>query len=101
MASDAEAILFNLSKGRHFSSKQTEKDVYCREDHGPCFGGQDDKELCAWVEPFNEDESCISIANGPAYGIPIDIDGLNMLTNKKDGKFSIAEIEIWEVTYIF
>jgi hypothetical protein len=41
---------------------------------------------------------CISFANKPGYGIPLDDDGINMLTNRKNGKFEIEEIEVWELT---
>lgn len=40
------------------------------------------------------------MANLSGYGIPIDSDSKNMLTNKEDGNFKISELEVWEVNYI-
>ena len=42
--------------------------------------------------------SCQSFTNKPGYGIPLDASGINMLTNRKNGKFEIEEIEVWELT---
>ena len=36
----------------------------------------------------------------PGYAIPVDGAGTNMLTNKKDGAFTISELEVWQVTYL-
>ena len=63
------------------------------------FAGTGYSELGAWDAPFNGDGKCRSCANEPAYRIPVDGAGLNMLTNNKDGKgFTITELEVWEVT---
>lgn len=41
---------------------------------------------------------CISRANQYSYRIPLDGDGINMLTNLKDGEIClINEIEAWHV----
>jgi hypothetical protein len=32
-------MLFNLTKRRHFPSKQTGKDILCDKEYGPCFTG--------------------------------------------------------------
>ena len=57
-------------------------------------------ELCAYFEPFNGDRKCRSWANSPAYRIPVDGAGTNMLTNNKDYRFTITELEVWQVTYL-
>ena len=57
-------------------------------------------ELVAWGQPFNGDDKCKSWANSSGYKIGVDAAGVNMLTNKKDGDFTISEIEVWEVTFI-
>ncbi len=67
---------------------------------GPCFHGGGYSELGAWDEPFNGDRKCWSHANGPGYRIPVDDAGTNMLTNNKDYKFTITELEVWEVIYL-
>ena len=67
---------------------------------GPCFLGDNGSELAAWVEPFNGDGNCWSYANEPGYRIPVDGTGTNMLTNNKDDRFTITELEVWEVTYL-
>ena len=65
-------------------------------------------ELVAF-EPFNDENVCHSISNFEVYGIEIDSEGNNMLTNKqcqkiKNGfgisKFTISEIEVWELTFV-
>jgi hypothetical protein len=55
---------------------------------------------CEYWEYFNGEGqlSCQSFANKPGYGIPLDASGINMLTNRKNGKFEIEEIEVWELT---
>ena len=90
-------MLFNLSCCRHFPTKQTGEEIYCFNGWGPCFDGGNESELGAF-EPFNGNGNCRSHANKPVYGIPVDADGNNMLTNKKDGKFTISELEVWEIT---
>jgi hypothetical protein len=67
---------------------------------GPCFKGDTWSDLCASNEPFNGDDNCWSNANSPGYRIPVDGAGTNMLTNNKDGPFTISELEVWQVTYL-
>ncbi len=52
--------------------------------------------------------ACWSIANHPGYKIPVNSEGINMLTNKKFVKnkhgseickFTIREIEVWGVKF--
>jgi len=89
-------MLFNLSCSRQFPSKRSAKDIWYRNEIGPCFSGDSYSDLSASCEPFNGDEKCCSYANCAGYGIP-DEGGVNMLTNKKDGGFTISELEVWEV----
>jgi hypothetical protein len=88
---DIDAMLFNLSRCRHFPSRQTWKEVWCRDLIGPSFGYG---ELSANDEPFNGEMNCASYANNHAYGISVE-GGKNMLTNKRNGKFTITELEVW------
>ena len=87
-------MLFNLSKQSHFPNKRTGREIYCYSNCGPCFNGGSN-ELSAWSEPFNGDNKCTSFAKEPGYDIPVDGAGTNMLTNKKDGRFTITELEVW------
>jgi len=98
--SDNDAILFNLSRCRHFPSKKRGWDIYCYWNLGPFFAGFKGCELGIADSPFNRDRSCESFANKPGYGIPLDKDGTNMLTNLKENNFTISELEVWEVTFI-
>ena len=91
---DSHAMLFNLSKESHFPNKRTGKEIYCHRNFGPCFSGGI-SELSALDEPFNGDNKCISKAKQPGYDIPVDGAGTNMLTNKKNGYFTITELEVW------
>ena len=60
------------------------------------------------LEPFNKPNACWSDANENGYKIPVNSEGINMLTNKKSVKdkygwerfyFTISEIEVWGVTF--
>ncbi len=44
---DKNSLIFNLSKGRYFPSKQTGKDIKCGGDIGPSFSGSQWNELSA------------------------------------------------------
>ena len=67
------------------------------DSRGPAFGSEINyKELCALNEPFNGDNKCGSWGNKPGYCIGIE-GGKNMLTNNKDGWFTISELEVWEI----
>ena len=73
----------------------------CASWFGPFFSGGNWGELSASNEPFNSDDgNCYSWANQPGYRIPVDGAGTNMLTNNKDGVFTITELEVWQVTYL-
>lgn len=78
---DEDAMLFNLSRRRHFPNKKTGTQIICSSDKGPRFIGGYMSELCAEYEPFNGEEKCFSSTNQPGYGISIDEEGCNMLTN--------------------
>jgi hypothetical protein len=90
--------LFNLSSSRQFTN--TDKGgIGCRSNCGPAFGNKETgAELCAY-EPFNVDGKCGSYANQDGYKIDKE-GGKNMLTNNKDGNFTISEIEVWEVVNV-
>jgi hypothetical protein len=89
--------LFNLSSSRQFTNTG-EGGIYCDSGYGPIFGSDKVGELCA-LEPFNGDGKCVSLANRDGYKIVIE-GGKNMLTNKEDGRFTITELEVWQVTFI-
>ena len=77
--------------------------IKCRKDWGPYFGNG---ELSVLLEPFNEPNACWSWANFNGYKIPVNSEGINMLTIKKsvkdgsfvESRFTIREIEVWGVT---
>jgi hypothetical protein len=93
-------MLFNLSCFRVFPSKRKgEEDINCSNRWGPCFGGGNYSELCAYGSPYNGRGNCASHSNRPAYEIQY-LNGRNMLTNKYEGSFTISELEVWEVTFI-
>jgi hypothetical protein len=61
--------------------------ISCRKDYGPAFGIGD---LAVLEEPFNKPYASVSIANMPYYNIPVNSEGINMLTNKMNGEFTIS-----------
>jgi hypothetical protein len=89
--------LFNLSSSRQFTNTGKGR-IEGKSGCGPYFGNKDSVELGAW-EPFNGDGNCASLANKAGYKIVIE-GGKNMLTYKENGEFTIAELEVWQVTYI-
>jgi hypothetical protein len=86
--------LFNLSSFRQFTNTG-KGGILSYTFSGPVFGNED---LCA-TEPFNGFKKCYSNANKSGYSIAKE-GGKNMLTNKEDGKFTITELEIWQVIFI-
>ena len=97
-------MLVNLTTHTSFPCVNHEEAIYCTKDRGPDFGRG---ELQVWNEPFNEDRACYSRGNDDVYRIPIDSEGVNMLTNQKcnhvifktDCNFTISEFEVWGVTF--
>lgn len=91
-----DRILFNLSSLRKFHEKDSEF-IRKRDPNSTMFvGGLSELESCK--EPFNGEGNFISYSNKYGYEIPLNKACLNMLTNKKDGNFTISELEVWEVT---
>jgi len=75
----------------------------CDKEKGPGFGNG---ELLVLHQPFNQPNACRSNANFGGYKIPVDSEGINMLTNKKSvndiferSYFTIREIEVWGVNF--
>jgi hypothetical protein len=73
--------------------------ILCDKGYGPCFGWG---ELRVYV-PFNQHNACYSYANFEGYKIPVNSEGINMLTNKEcddDGycDFTISSLEVWGLT---
>ena len=68
---------------------------------GPRFGGGGIRwELAAWGGPFNGENKCVSWANNAGYKIGKETDGVtNMLTRKKNGGFTITELEVWSLKH--
>ena len=56
-------------------------------------------ELSAHGVPINGELKCSSWTNHSGFRIPSE-NGKNMLTNVKDGDFTITELEVWEVKFI-
>jgi hypothetical protein len=51
-------------------------------------------------KPFNGENNCRSWANNPGYKIGMETDGVtNKLTRKKDGWFTITELEVWSLKH--
>jgi hypothetical protein len=96
---DNMAMLFNLSKERCFPHTKQGVAMKFYDHCGPCFSGNGSIELAAYDYPFDGERKCISWANAPGYQITKKRKK-NMLTNRKDGMFTITELEVWEVKFI-
>lgn len=94
-ATDDDAMLFNLSRFRHFPSQQSKLDIWHKREYGPVFAGIENFELAQISERL-----CISNYGYSGYNIPLDANGVNMLTNRQGNEFTISELEVWEVIYI-
>jgi hypothetical protein len=67
---------------------------------GPAFAGGGAWELAAYDAPFNGENNCYSWANRKGYKIGMETDGVtNKLTRKKDGRFTITELEVWSLKH--
>ena len=95
---DKDSFLFNLSSSRQFPSQQGKGGINGYPNYGPAFGCKTFADLRA-EEPFNGDNQCCSGANCSGYLISKEGDK-NMLTNKERVRFTISEIEVWQVTFI-
>ena len=98
---DPGAVLFNLSRCRSFPCEDHSAAIFCSKYYGPIFGDG----LKLLFEPFNKPNACFSCANRDNYKIPVNDEGINMLTNKKKTEnnrceFTITEIEVWGVTFL-
>ena len=58
LVGDKDAMVFNITIGRHFPSKNTGIDIFCSSGRGPCFSGGNGSELCALDAPFNGEGKC-------------------------------------------
>jgi hypothetical protein len=90
--------LFNLSSSRQ-STNTGKGGINCWSGCGPNFRADGGYIELSALEPFNGDGKCASYANRDGYKIVIE-GGKNMLTNNKDGKFTITELEVWQVNFI-
>ncbi len=87
--------MFNLTRGRIFMAKGG---IFCGSFCGLRFTAERGNADLNAFSPFNGDNACGSFANRPGYSISIE-GGMNMLTNMKDGGFTISEFEVWQVTF--
>ena len=94
---DSGSFLFNLSSFREFPN-EGKGGIGCYRFAGPCFSNMNTPELYA-NSPFNGDNKCCSCANESGYNIGIEGDK-TLLTNQKNGYFTITEIEVWQVKFI-
>ena len=97
---DSSAFIFNLTRPTSFPCLDHERAINCWKYSGPVFGNY---ELLVLHEPFNQPNACWSMPNKDGYKIPVNSEGINMLTNKKcdDGdvsEFTISSLEVWGVT---
>jgi hypothetical protein len=69
-----------LSGSRSFPCADYRWAIRCWKNSGPWFGNG---ELRVFHEPFNEPNACLSMANESSYKIPVNSEGINMLTNKE------------------
>ncbi len=85
-------MLFNLTLSRQFPSTQKGEDIVKGKYSDFCFSNG-----LKPYENYTDHGRCWSSARCEEFDIGFDEDGLNRLTNKVDGNFTIAEIEVWEI----
>jgi hypothetical protein len=85
---DPGAVLFNLTRCRSFPCVDHKGAINCSGYWGPYFGSG---ELAVYYEPFNKSNACYSIPNKKYFKIPVNIEGINILTNKKSVKSGYGE----------
>ena len=91
--------MFNLSSSRQFKGSHN-AEIYCSTYYGPIFKADGNNWELGAGQPFNGDNKCLSYANQPGFGIGVDADGNNLLTNKKGDWFTITEIEVWQIVNV-
>ena len=74
--------------------------IYCHKGWGPRFTDSNGITELGTQSKFNSPDHSYSSANKSGYRIGVDDEELNMLTNKKNGHFTITELEVWQVTFI-
>ena len=89
---DSKAILFNLSDEKIFNCEQASAAIQCNGGQGPCFGARD---LVSFA-PFNVENKFASFTKN-TYNIGVDKEGRNMLTGSKSERFTIIEMEVWQI----
>jgi hypothetical protein len=86
-------MLFNLTLSRHFPSTQKGEDMTKEKYPDFCFSNG-----LIPRDNYTDHGRCSSSARCEEFDIGFDEDGLNRLTNRVDGSFTITEIEVWEIT---
>ena len=85
-----------MTRRTSFPCRKHKWAIRCGKYWGTDFGWG---ELVVGGEPFNRKGACWSYANEDGYEIPENIEGINMLTNKKCIWFTISSIEVWGVRF--
>ena len=85
-------MLFNLTDERNFICGQPSAAIQCNGGQGPCFGARD----LVTFAPFNVENKFASFTKN-TYNIGVDKEGRNMLTASKSERFTITEMEVWQI----
>jgi len=88
---DHHAFLFNFDLMKVYKSKNGKKNIYCKEDFGPCFGDKDNKDLQISDNCF-KNNSFVGKTNGCFSNMKQDYEINNGISN-----FIVNKIEIFKL----
>ena len=88
---DKHAFLFNFDLMKVYKSKSGKKNIFCKEDYGPCFGDKDNKDLQISDNCF-KNNSFVGKINGCFSNMKQDYE-----INNGKANFIVNKIEIFKL----
>ena len=88
---DYYAFLFSFDLMKIYKSKSGKKNIFCKENFGPCFGDKDNKDLMI-SDKFSSNESFVGKCNGCFLNINQDYE-----INNGNSNFIVNKLEIFKL----
>ena len=88
---DYYAFLFSFDLMKIYKSKSGKKNIFCKENFGPCFGDKDNKDLMI-SDNFSSNESFVGKCNGCFLNINQDYE-----INNGNSNFIVNKLEIFKL----
>ena len=88
---DYYAFLFSFDLMKIYKSKSGKKNIFCKENFGPCFGDKDNKDLMI-SDKFSSNESFVGKCNGCFLNMNQDYE-----INNGNSNFIVNKLEIFKL----